>query len=80
MPFTLLATHGHPLTCTTDRLTARPPTTEESDLLHPPVGLPVLVQLQIAHDRPDGPVVRITETAYRGDLHELVYERQPSPG
>lgn len=74
----LLASHGHPLSCTTDHLSARPPTSEESDLLHPPVGLPVLVQLRIARDRPDGPVLRVAETAYRGDLHELIYGYQPS--
>lgn len=69
-----LAEQGYPMLWHQDHLSARPPTREEIDFFRPPVGMSVLVRLRISYDRRGGRVLRIMETAYRSDMHEVVYD------
>lgn len=57
-----------------DRLSARPPTPEEQVFLQVPPGVGVLAVTRICGQRRDKAPVHLTETIYRSDLHEIVYE------
>jgi GntR family transcriptional regulator len=69
-----LAEQGHPMLWHEDHISARPPHREEIDFFRPPIGMSVLVRLRISYNRRGGRVLRIMETAYRSDMHEIVYD------
>jgi GntR family transcriptional regulator len=69
-----LADHGFTIHWHKDRDSSRPPTREEEAFFEAPAGVSVLVRLRISYDNPDGRALRITEAAYRADMHELVYD------
>lgn len=69
-----MADQGYPMLWHEDHLSARPPSREEIGFFHPPIGMSVLVRLRISYDKRGGRVLRIMETAYRSDLHEVVYD------
>jgi GntR family transcriptional regulator len=69
-----LADQGHPMLWHEDRISARPPTREEAGWFQAPTSVCVLVRLRISFDVPSGRVLRVMETGYRSDMHEIVYD------
>lgn len=69
-----LADQGHPMLWHEDRLSSRPPTREEASWFEAPASVSVLVRFRISFDVPGGRVMRAMETAYRSDMHEVVYD------
>ncbi|MBN1172897.1 MAG: hypothetical protein JXA67_12045, partial [Micromonosporaceae bacterium] len=65
---------GHPLARHADRLTARPPTPEEIGFFATPAGGSLLVLTRISRSKVNAPAIRILDTVYHADLHELVYD------
>jgi GntR family transcriptional regulator len=69
----VLAEAGHPQRYFVDRVSTRPPTTEELELLGIPQTVPIIQQLRIIytdHDRP----VEVSVLAKPGNLYELRYQ------
>jgi GntR family transcriptional regulator len=58
----------------TDRLTSRPPTTEELEALALPDGVPVLRTFRVAHTG-DGRPVEASVLVKGAHRHELLYEQ-----
>jgi GntR family transcriptional regulator len=69
-----LAENGHPMQWHQDRLSARPPTAEEAQFFEAPPGVSALVRTRYSFDQRKGRVLRIMETVYRSDVHEVVYD------
>jgi GntR family transcriptional regulator len=69
-----LAHAGYVIGWYRDRLSARPPTPEELEFLRTPPGVGVLAVTRACGQQRDEPPVHLTETIYRSDLHEIVYE------
>jgi GntR family transcriptional regulator len=70
-----LAESGRPMHWHEDRISSRQPTREEGSFFEAPSGVSALVRLRISFDEPDhGRVLRVMETAYRSDMHEIVYD------
>jgi GntR family transcriptional regulator len=71
----VLADLGFPEREWTDRISTRPPTTEEAELLHIPEGVPVFRQFRTVLSD-DGRPVEVSVLIKPGHLYELLY-RQP---
>jgi GntR family transcriptional regulator len=71
----VLAELGHPEREWTDRVSTRPPTTEEAELLDIPEGVPVFRQFRTVFSD-DGRPVEVSVLIKPGHLYELMY-RQP---
>ncbi|MBN1171800.1 MAG: GntR family transcriptional regulator [Micromonosporaceae bacterium] len=69
-----MAENGYPMLWHQDLISARPPRPEEINFFRPPVSVSILVRLRISYADRGERVLRIMETAYRSDLHEIVYD------
>jgi len=69
-----VADQGHPMTFHRDHVSARPLTRDEAHFFEAPAGVMALVRLRISFDQPGGRVLRVMETVYRSDMHEVVYD------
>lgn len=70
----VLAELGHPERKWTDRISARPPTTEEAELLHIPEGVPVFRQFRTVLSDGGRPV-EVSVLIKPGHLYELMYRQ-----
>lgn len=66
--------HGHPMEWHRDILSSRAPTREELTWFGTPPGVSVLVRRRISYESAGGRVLRIMNTIYRSDMHEVVYD------
>lgn len=66
--------NGYPMRWHQDRLSARPFLREEAAFFEAPVGVSALLRVRISYENPGGRILRIMDTVYRSDLHEVVYE------
>lgn len=70
----VLAELGYPQSTYTDRLSVRPPTTEEVELLDLPLDVPVIRQLRVIYAQ-DGTPVEASSLVKGGHLYELQYDQ-----
>jgi GntR family transcriptional regulator len=69
-----IAENGRLMSFHQDHLSARPFTREESQFFEAPPGVSALLRTRLSFSEPGSQVLRLTETVYRSDLHEVVYD------